>query len=101
MTSSSAVGLAHLFDTIHAIKGFRVCGIDAGLRAHFGRPSAPDLALIAAEGPCTAAGVFTTNLVKAAPVILDEARLKAKAGGIRAVLINTASAKACTGVQGL
>jgi glutamate N-acetyltransferase / amino-acid N-acetyltransferase len=95
------VGLAQLFDSIETVKGFRVCGIDAGLHAHFGRPSAPDLALIAADGPCTATGVFTTNFVKAAPVILDEARLKSNPGNIRAVLINTATANACTGDEGL
>jgi glutamate N-acetyltransferase/amino-acid N-acetyltransferase len=83
------------------VKGFRASGIDAGLRAYFGKPSAPDLALIAADGPCTAAGVFTTNLVKAAPVLLDEARLKADPNNVRAVLINTASANACTGEIGL
>ncbi len=101
MTSGSAVGLAQVFDSIQAVKGFRVCGIDAGLRAYFGRPSAPDLALVAADGLCSAAGVFTTNLVRAAPVILDEARIKSGASHIRAVLVNTASANACTGEQGL
>src|SRR5689334_4267687 len=83
------------------VKGFRASGIDAGLRTAFGRPSAPDLALIAADGPCTAAGVFTTNYVKAAPVLLDEARIKANPNGIRAVLINTASANACTSDEGM
>jgi glutamate N-acetyltransferase/amino-acid N-acetyltransferase len=84
-----------------AVKGFRASGIDAGIRAYFGKPPALDLALVAADGPCTAAGVFTTNLVKAAPVILDEARLKADPNSVRAVLINTASANACTGKKGL
>ncbi len=88
-------------DTITHVRGFRVSGIDAGLRAFFGRPSSPDLTLIAADGPCTAAGVFTTNLVKAAPVLLDAARLHTHSTDIRAVLINTASANACTGDLGL
>ncbi len=83
------------------VKGFRASGIDAGLRVALGRPSAPDLALIAADGPCTAAGVFTTNYVKAAPVLLDEARIKANPNGIRAVLVNTASANACTSDEGM
>jgi glutamate N-acetyltransferase/amino-acid N-acetyltransferase len=84
-----------------AIKGFKVSAVDAGLRAHFGKTPAPDLTLIAAEQPCTAAGVFTTNLVKAAPVLFDQAQFQAGAEHIRAVLINTASANACTGDQGL
>jgi glutamate N-acetyltransferase/amino-acid N-acetyltransferase len=87
--------------TARNVKGFRLCGIDAGLRAAFGKKPGPDLALIAADGPCTAAGVFTTNLVKAAPVLLDQARLKASPNGIRGVLINTASANACTGDEGI
>src|SRR5512140_918850 len=88
-------------DSIDAIPGFRVSGIDAGIHKALGKPPVPDLALIAADVPCTAAGLFTTNLVKAAPVQLDMARLKANPNHIRAVLINTASANACTGEQGL
>jgi glutamate N-acetyltransferase/amino-acid N-acetyltransferase len=78
-----------------------VCGIDAGLRAALGKKPGPDMALIAADGPCVAAGVFTTNMVKAAPVLLDQARIKATPNAIRGVLINTASANACTGAEGL
>lgn len=90
-----------LDDTLTYVPGFRVAAIDAGIRAHFGKSRQPDLTLIAAEGPCTAAGVFTTNLVKAAPVLLDMARLQANPDGIRAVMVNTASANACTGDEGL
>jgi glutamate N-acetyltransferase/amino-acid N-acetyltransferase len=87
--------------SVRSVKGFRVCGIDAGLRAYFGKQPAPDLTLIASDQPCTAAGVFTTNRVKAAPVIFDEYQLQNHTNSIRAVLINTASANACTGEEGL
>src|SRR4051812_28598442 len=87
--------------TARSVKGFYACGLDAGLRTFFGKQPALDMALIAAEGPCTAAGVFTTNLVKAAPVILDEARIRENPNSIRAVLVNTATANACTGDLGL
>jgi len=57
--------------------------------------------LIVSDTLCTAAGVFTTNYVKAAPVLLDMERLKHNSHRIRAVAINTASANACTGQQGI
>jgi glutamate N-acetyltransferase/amino-acid N-acetyltransferase len=90
-----------LDEMIEPIDGFRACGIDSGLRAYFGKIPGPDLALIAAEGPCAAVGMFTTNRVRAAPVTLDEARLKHDPEHIQAVLINAACANACTGELGL
>jgi glutamate N-acetyltransferase/amino-acid N-acetyltransferase len=83
------------------VKGFRVGAIDAGIYAHFGRETRPDMALIAADGPCTAAGLFTTNQVKAAPVLICEDRLQTNADHMRAVLINAGCANACTSDQGL
>ncbi|MFN7210379.1 MAG: bifunctional ornithine acetyltransferase/N-acetylglutamate synthase, partial [Aggregatilineales bacterium] len=83
------------------LRGFRLGALDAGLYAHFGKPTRPDLTLIASVGDCAAAAVFTTNLVKAAPVLLDQAHLAARSSAMRAVLINTASANACTGERGL
>ncbi len=57
------------------------------------------MALIAADHPCTVAGVFTTNRVKAAPVVLDIRRI---ARGIsRGIIINSGNANACTGRRGL
>jgi glutamate N-acetyltransferase/amino-acid N-acetyltransferase len=58
-----------------------------------------DLAILFSEAPCTAAAVFTTNKVKAAPVVLDQQRLKG--GRARAVVVNSGSANACTGSQGM
>ncbi|MDR2135901.1 MAG: bifunctional glutamate N-acetyltransferase/amino-acid acetyltransferase ArgJ [Treponema sp.] len=76
--------------------GFRAggiwCGIKAGSRKR-------DLALIYADRPCAAAAVFTTNRVKAAPVLVSREHL---AGGIlRAVIANSGNANACTGEAGL
>ncbi|OGR88706.1 MAG: bifunctional ornithine acetyltransferase/N-acetylglutamate synthase [Elusimicrobia bacterium RIFCSPLOWO2_01_FULL_60_11] len=59
----------------------------------------PDLALFYSETSCRAAGVFTRNQVKAAPVVLSQARVRS--GRARAVLINSGNANACTGARGM
>jgi glutamate N-acetyltransferase/amino-acid N-acetyltransferase len=59
-----------------------------------------DLGAIYSEATCTAAGVFTTNKLKAAPVLLDKERLQ-KYGKARAVIVNSGCANACTGEQGM
>jgi glutamate N-acetyltransferase / amino-acid N-acetyltransferase len=59
-----------------------------------------DLSLLYSENSCSAAAVFTTNKIKAAPVILDDQKLK-QSGKARAVLINSGCANACTGEQGM
>jgi glutamate N-acetyltransferase/amino-acid N-acetyltransferase len=76
-------------------KGFRAIGVAAGLKASGNL----DVALIANAGPSfTGAAVFTTNQIKAAPVIWTQQ--VAKAGVIKAVLMNSGGANACTGPQG-
>ncbi len=77
------------------VPGFRAAGIAAGIKKN----QAKDLALIYSEVPSVAAGVFTTNRVKAAPVLISRARIKS--GKARAVLVNSGSANACTGKKGL
>jgi len=57
-----------------------------------------DLAILFSRVPCVAAGVFTTNLVKAAPVILSQQRVQQ--GRLQAVVANSGNANACTGQQG-
>ncbi|MGZ5345395.1 MAG: bifunctional glutamate N-acetyltransferase/amino-acid acetyltransferase ArgJ [Actinomycetota bacterium] len=75
-------------------EGFRAAGVTAGLK-----PSGlPDLGLLVGELGTTAAGVFTTNLVSAAPVRLSRARLAL--GAPRAVLVNSGQANAATGARG-
>jgi len=90
--------MTDLQTTFDAVPGFRAAGVACGLKK---APGALDLALIAADTPCVAAGVFTTNYVKAAPVLLDQERLATNASGIRAVVINAGVANACTGAQGM
>ncbi|MGH3931034.1 MAG: bifunctional ornithine acetyltransferase/N-acetylglutamate synthase, partial [Pseudonocardiaceae bacterium] len=76
-------------------KGFRAAGIAAGIK-HSG---APDLALVVNEGPSyVAAGVFTRNQVKAAPVLWSAQVLSS--GRLRAVVLNSGGANACTGPGG-
>jgi glutamate N-acetyltransferase/amino-acid N-acetyltransferase len=76
--------------------GFRFAGVACGLKRD---PTTPDLALITSDRPAVAAGVYTTNLVYAAPVAWDRARTPG--GGFRAVAINSGNANACTGARGL
>ncbi len=58
-----------------------------------------DLALIHSEVPCSSAGAFTTNRVKAAPVRVTQAHLRK--GDLRTIIANSGNANACTGVQGI
>jgi glutamate N-acetyltransferase/amino-acid N-acetyltransferase len=79
---------------IAAPLGFRAAGVEAGLK-----PGRPDLALVVADAPCTAAGVFTTNRVVAAPVVVSRAHLAS--GRARAIVANAGCANAATGPGGL
>jgi glutamate N-acetyltransferase/amino-acid N-acetyltransferase len=82
--------------SVTAAAGFRAAGVRAGLRAHGDRP---DLALVVNDGPrTTAAGVFTRNQVKAAPVLWSAQVLREHA--LRAVVLNSGGANACTGPDG-
>ena len=83
--------------SIEFVSGFRVAGVHSGLKKN----DALDMTLILSETPCVAAGVFTTNYMKAAPVLFDMEQLQANKSHIRAVTINTKCANACTGDQGL
>ena len=75
-----------------AAKGFKASGIYCGVKAN-SSPSKKDLALIYSEVPCTAAGIFTKNQVKAAPVLLDMEIIKD--GVAQAILANSKNANAC------
>jgi glutamate N-acetyltransferase/amino-acid N-acetyltransferase len=81
--------------SVTAPLGFRAAGVGAGIKESGGR----DLALVINDGPSrAAAGVFTRNRVKAAPVLWSEQVL---AGGrLRAVVLNSGGANACTGPAG-
>ena len=77
------------------IKGFKFAAVEAAIK----KPGRKDLALIYSETPAAVAAVFTTNKVKAAPVLLDEERLTS--GTCRALVVNSGNANACTGAQGM
>ena len=80
--------------TLFIPRGFRSSGVTAGLKAS----GLPDLALLASDSPCAAAGTFTLNRVCAAPV--KWCREQLPADDIRAVVINSGNANAATGDQG-
>ena len=77
------------------VNGFLFSGISAGIKKDGKR----DLGLIYSEVPAQVAGLFTTNVVKAAPVQLDMERMKK--GLCQAIVVNSGNANACTGSQGL
>ncbi|MBV5350295.1 bifunctional ornithine acetyltransferase/N-acetylglutamate synthase, partial [bacterium] len=78
-----------------SLKGFKFSVVEAAIK----KPGRKDLALIYSDSPATAAAVFTTNKVKAAPVLLSAERIAA--GRCQALIVNSGNANACTGQQGM
>jgi glutamate N-acetyltransferase/amino-acid N-acetyltransferase len=76
-------------------QGFKAAGVFAGIRK-----KKKDMAMIFSEVPCIAAGTFTTNIVKAAPVKWDMEMVK-KSPFIQAVVVNSGVANTCTGATGM
>jgi glutamate N-acetyltransferase/amino-acid N-acetyltransferase len=81
--------------SVTAARGFRAAGVTAGLK----RSGRPDVALVACDTLATAAAVFTSNTVQAAPV--RQSRAAVADGTLRAVVLNSGGANACTGPQGV
>jgi glutamate N-acetyltransferase/amino-acid N-acetyltransferase len=81
---------------VTAAKGFEAAGVAAGIK-YQGRN---DMALVYSTTPCVAAGTFTTNVVKAAPVVWDK-HIVEDCDYMQAVVINAGIANACTGTEGL
>jgi len=79
---------------ITAPRGFRAAGLHCGIKR-----ARPDLALIVSDVSAASAGVFTTNLVKAAPVLVSMEHLRS--GRCQAVVVASGNANACTGPKGL
>ncbi len=77
-------------------QGFRLAGVHCGIKRN---PTKPDLSLVVCDRPGTAAGVFTQNLVHAAPVALD--RQRTPTDKFRVLVVNSGNANACTGERGL
>ena len=78
-------------------QGFRAAGVAANIK----KSGQPDLALVVSDRDCVPAALFTTNKVKAAPVLRGQAILAPAGSVLRAVIINSGCANACTGEQGL
>lgn len=78
-------------------RGFRLAGLHCGIKKN----GKPDLGLILCDAGATCAGVYTTNKVVAAPVVLSRGHLEARRGDTRAVIVNSGNANACTGDQGM
>ncbi len=81
--------------TITAPKGFLAAGVHCGVK----KSAKPDLALLACPAGATAAAVFTTNKIVAAPVTICKKHVKSRK--VYAAVINSGNANACTGAQGL
>jgi glutamate N-acetyltransferase/amino-acid N-acetyltransferase len=82
--------------TVTTPEGFFAGATSAGINEK--AKNKPDLAILFSETPCVATGVFTTNRIKAAPLVLSQERLKK--GRVGAVVVNSGCANACTGKQG-
>jgi glutamate N-acetyltransferase/amino-acid N-acetyltransferase len=78
--------------------GFRSASLHSGIKAKAG---ALDLAVLASDQLASAAGLFTTNLAKAAPVLVSRRHLEKSGGRARAIVVNSGCANACTGDDGL
>lgn len=77
-------------------RGFKFAATHCGLKK-----SKPDLALIVSESPASAAALFTTNEVQAAPVIASQAHLQKSRAKMRAIIVNSGNANCCTGSDGM
>ena len=83
--------------TVTTPAGFQAAGIAAGIK----KKDQLDLALVVSDTDCAAAGLFTQNLVVAAPVLVGKEALAVNRERIRAVVVNAGNANACTGEPGL
>ena len=81
---------------VTAAKGFKAAGMHAGIK----KGTKKDMAMVFSSTPCAAAGVFTSNLVKAAPVKWDK-EIVTTSPYVQAVVVNSGIANACTGAEGL
>lgn len=81
---------------VTAAKGFKASSAAAGIKYQ----ERTDMAMVYSEVPCAAAGTFTTNIVKAAPVKWDK-QIVTESESVQAIVCNSGIANACTGVQGM
>ena len=88
-------GMKQIPGGVTAAKGFEAAGVEAGIKYK----NRMDMALVYSQVPCKAAGTFTTNVVKAAPVKWDY-QVVHESEYAQAVIINAGVANACTGAEG-
>ena len=81
---------------ITAAEGFQAAAVSCGIKAE-----GPDLALLVADQATSAAAVFTTNLMVAAPVVVSKRHLEQSGGKAQAIAVNSGCANACTGNAGM
>lgn len=81
---------------VTAAKGFEAAGVEAGIKYR----NRKDMAMVYSTVPCKAAGVFTRNVVKAAPVLWDR-RVVESGAHVQAIVVNSGIANACTGREGM
>ncbi len=98
VAASRAISVSPMAGGITAPAGFTSAALHCGIKAKAG---ALDLTVIAADGPASMAGIFTTNLAQAAPVLISKTHLEAARGTGRAIVVNSGCANACTGDEGL
>jgi glutamate N-acetyltransferase/amino-acid N-acetyltransferase len=96
MTASASATSATTTGGVATARGFRASGISAGIKA-----KGLDLALLVSDTPATAAAVFTINKAEAAPVVVSREHLSRSGGTVRAVVVNSGCANACTGDEGM
>lgn len=98
MSASSSTNNTRMLELrggLGAIPGVRLAGVHAGIKAR-----KRDLALVAFDGPQVCASVITTNEIKAAPLLVTARHLAASGDAMRAIVINSGCANACTGERG-
>jgi glutamate N-acetyltransferase/amino-acid N-acetyltransferase len=95
--AAPAPAQADVSSGVTAPRGFRAAGVSAGIKAS----GAPDLMLLVTDSPAQAAAVFTTNRMQAAGVLVSKAHLASSGGIVRAVIVNSGCANACTGDDGM
>src|SRR2546428_7255886 len=94
MRGISTVKVERVEGGVTSPRGFRAAGVHCGVKA-----SKRDLALVTSERLASAAALFTTNAIKAAPVLVSQEKIQS--GVAQAILVNSGNANACTGTQGL
>jgi glutamate N-acetyltransferase/amino-acid N-acetyltransferase len=97
-TSTFAHTIAAVAGGVTAPAGFRSSAVHCGIKK---RPGALDLVIVTSDTSSTAAGIFTTNLAQAPPVLVSKRHLAQSRGSARAVVVNSGCANACTGTQGM